>query len=214
MKRTIAALGAAAVLTAACGKSEAEKKAEESAKQAEQAAKNPQTPHASGQGFEAMAKSLQALAGKTPDGQKVEPVKYQDLVALLPQLDGWEQQQPSGERMTAPLPIARAEADYTKGGANIQIEIVDSGFNQLLLMPIAMFLSGYSNESSSGYEKSATVNGHPGWETWNSESKTGEVNALVGKRFLVAIEGTNLGDTRPLKDAASRMDFNRLATLK
>ena len=163
-----------------------------------------------------MAKSLEALAsGKTADGQKIEPVKFQDLVALLPQLDGWEQQKPEGERMTSPFPTARAEADYTKGDSRINVEIVDSGFNQLLLTPIAMFLqSGYSQESTSGYEKSATVNGQPGWEKWNSDSKTGEVNALVGKRFLVTIEGSNLSDNNPLKDAANRIDFNRLATLK
>ena len=117
--------------------------------------------------------------------------------------------------MTAPFPTARAQANYTKGDASISIEIIDSSFSQLLLTPIAMFLqSGYSKESSSGYEKSATVNGQPGWEKWDGDSKHGEVNALVGKRFLVSIEGSNIADTNPVKDAANRMDFNRLASLK
>jgi hypothetical protein len=218
MNRTLtAAVCAAAVLTVACGKSEAEKKAEEAAKQAEQAAKSGgQAAQGAAQGLEAMAKSLEALAaGKTPDGQKVEPVKIEELVAMLPQLEGWEQQKPEGERMTAPFPTARAEANYTKGDASISIEIIDSSFSQLLLTPVAMFLqSGYAKESSSGYEKSATVNGQPGWEKWDGDRKRGEVNALVGKRYLVSIEGSNVSDINPLKDAASRMDFNRLAALK
>ena len=36
----------------------------------------------------------------TPDGKPAEPVRFQDLIALLPQLEGWEQEKPTGERMT------------------------------------------------------------------------------------------------------------------
>ena len=217
MKRWKAAACAAVALTmtAACGKSEKEKQAEEAVKQAEQTAKSAeQASQGAAKGLEAMAKSLEALASGA-NTQKVDPVKFQDLVTLLPQLEGWEQQKPTGERITSPLPTAKAEADYTKGDSRIQVEIVDSAFNQLLLTPIAMFLqSGYSRESTSGYEKSATINGQPGWEKWNGDSKSGELNALVGKRFLVSIEGNNLDDTKPLQEAANRMDFNRLAALK
>ena len=33
-------------------------------------------------------------AGSTPtvDGKPVEPVRFQDLIALLPEIDGWEQE--------------------------------------------------------------------------------------------------------------------------
>lgn len=216
MKRFLAVVCAAAALTAACGKSEQQKQAEEAAKQAEQAARSTeQAAQGAANGLEAMAKSLEAMASGNKDGKAAEPVKFQDLIALLPQLDGWEQQKPTGERMTSPFPIANAKADYTKGDARIQVDIVDSAFNQLLLTPIAMFLQvGYSQESTSGYEKSATVNGQPGWEKWNSDSKSGEVNALVGKRFLVSIDGSGIDDTKPLQEAANRIDFNRLAALK
>ena len=216
MKRFLAVVCAAAALTAACGKSEQQKQAEETAKQAEQVAKSTeQAAQGAASGLEAMAKSLEAMASGKRDGKAADPVKFQDLIALLPQLDGWEQQKPTGERMTSPFPTANAKADYTKGDARIQVDIVDSAFNQLLLTPIAMFLQvGYSQESTSGYEKSATVNGQPGWEKWNSDSKSGEVNALVGKRFLVSIDGSGIDDTKPLQEAASKIDFNRLAALK
>jgi hypothetical protein len=65
-----------------------------------------------------------------------------------------------------------------------------------------------------GAEKSTTVNGQPGWEKWDSENKQGEVNALVGKRFLVTIEGSGIDGVQVLQDVASKMDFNRLASLK
>lgn len=213
MKRFMVGVLAAAVFVAGCGKSEEEKQAEATAKSAEAAAES------AVKGLEQMAKGLEQMAaGQTPtspDGKPIEPVKFQDLIALLPQVDGWEMSKPEGERMTSPFPSANAKVTYTKGDANVDVEIVDSAFNQLLLTPIAMFLqSGYSQESTSGYEKSATVNGQPGWEKWNSDSKTGEVNALVNKRFLVTIEGNNLNDTQVLKDIASKIDFNRLSSLK
>lgn len=220
MKRLALCVLAATVMVAGCGKSEAEKQAEEAAKVAEQAAKDAEaSAESAAKGLEAMAKGLEALAtGSAPtgaDGKPAEPVKFQDLIALLPQLDGWEQEQPRGERMTSPFPTANAKATYTKGDSRIDVEVVDSGFNQLLLAPAMMFLqSGYSVENTSGYEKATTVNGQPGWEKWDSDSKSGEVNALVAKRFLVTIEGDNITDTKVLQDAASKMDFGKLAALK
>lgn len=214
MKRFMAGVLMAAVLTVGCGKSEEEKQAEEAAEQTAQSAEAAAAEAT--KGLEAMAKGLEQLAsGGTGDQKAAEPVKLQDLLATLPQIEGWEQQKPQGERMTSPFPSANAEARYTRGEASIDVEIVDSAFNQLLLAPISMFLtSGYSKESTTGYERSTTVNGQPGWEKWDSENKTGELNALVAKRFLVTIEGDNIENVQVLQDAASKMDFNRLASLK
>ena len=78
-----------------------------------------------------------------------------------------------------------------------------------------MFLAaGDERETSEGHEKSASVNGQPGWEKWNAENKDGEVNALVGKRFLVTINGNGIDDVKQLHEAASRMDMGKLASLK
>lgn len=219
MRRFVITALALAVLTAGCGKSEEEQRAEEAAKAAEETAQSAEkAAESAAKGLEEMAKGLEQLAAggsATVDGKKIEPVRFQDLIALLPQLDGWEQEKPTGERMTSPFPTANAKARYTKGDASIEVEIVDSAFNQLLLAPIAMFLqSGYSTESTSGYEKSVQVNGQPGWEKWNIDSKNGEVNALVNKRFLVSVEGDNLDDAKVLQDVASKMDFGKLAGLK
>lgn len=219
MERFVITVLASAVLVAGCGKSDEEKRAEEVAKAAEQTAKSAeQTATSAVKGLEAMAKGLEQMAtgaSATGNATPADPVKFQDLIALLPQIDGWEQGKPTGQRMTSPFATANAKAVYTRGDSRIEIELVDSAFSQLLLAPISMFLqSGYSTESTTGYEKSVPLNGHPGWEKWNSESKSGELNALVGKRFLVTIEGSGLDDTNPLKDAAGRIDFNRLASLK
>ena len=217
MKRFIVTMLMASIVVSACGKSEEEKRAEEAARTVEQAAKGTEeAAKSAAQGLEAMAKGLEQMAsGTTPSGEKVEPVRFQELIAILPQVEGWEREEPEGERMTSPFPTATAHADYRNGDARIEVQIIDSAFNQLLLTPIAMFLqTGYSQESTSGYEKSAVVNGQPGWEKWDSRNKSGEVHALVNKRFLVNIEGDNIGDTKVLQDMAAKIDFNRLASLK
>ena len=82
-------------------------------------------------------------------------------------------------------------------------------------MPYAMFLTaGYEKETSDGYEKSTKVNDQPGWEKWNTASKNGELNALVGKRFLLTIEGNGIPDTKTLHEVAGKIDMAKLSSLK
>lgn len=206
MKRALIVGLGLAVAISACGKSKEQKQAEQAAQAAGEAAK----------GFEQMAKGLEAMAGGGKSDQKpVDPVSFRDMIALMPDLDGWEKAKPTGERMSAPFAYSMAEAAYTKGDSRIEVKMTDSGFNQLLLMPYAMFLSaGYEKETSDGYEKSTKVNGQPGWEKWDSSSKNGELNALVGKRFLVQIEGSQVNDTKVLHELANKIDMGKLAGLK
>jgi hypothetical protein len=77
-----------------------------------------------------------------------------------------------------------------------------------------MLASGYSRETSEGYEKAVTVKGQPAFEKWNSERKDGELNILVEKRFLVTIDGNDIDSTKTLHDFVSKMDFGKLAGLK
>jgi hypothetical protein len=230
-KYTGLALALAAAI--ACGKSEAEKQAEQAAADAQKAAEAikkaaDSTGAAAGagaaagvaaaaQGMEAFAKAMQSAATATgADGKPVEPVRFQDLMTALPASgSGWEMDKPTGERMTMPVAFSQAEASYRNGDAEIEVKIVDSAFSQLLIAPWAMFLtSGYSKESSDGYEKSVNVGGNPGFEKWNSESKDGELNLVVAKRFLVTIDGNNIGDPKVLHEFAGRVDGGKLAGLK
>jgi Tfp pilus assembly protein PilV len=218
MKVFVVSVLALAALTAGCGQSEEEPRAEEAAQAAEETAQSAEkVAESAAAGLEQMTKGHEAMAAggtATVDGKPVEPVRFQDQIALLPEIDGWEQQKPSGERMTSPLPTATAKARYTRDNASIDVEIVDSAFNQLLLAPLAMFLqSGYSTVSTSGYEKSTTVNGQPGWEKWDSDAKNGEINALVNKRFLVSIEGYDIEDAKVLQDVAARLECGKLGAL-
>jgi hypothetical protein len=137
------------------------------------------------------------------------------MQALFPELDGWQKAKPTGEKMSSPFKYSQAEVQYTKDDARITLKMMDSGFNRLLLTPYAMFLTaGYEKETSDGYEKSTKVNGEPGWEKWNDSGKDGELNALVGKRFLVQIEGRQITDIKALHELAGKIDMAKLSALK
>jgi hypothetical protein len=219
---TLMTLAIAVGAAAGCHSSE-QKQAEDAAKQAtkaiEQAAKSGEAGAAqAAKGLEQMAKGLEAMAGGPVgnDNQKpVNPVSFRDLQTLFPDLDGWEKAKPTGERMTAPLAFSQAEVHYRKDDSRLQVKIVDSGFNQILFTPFAMFMqAGYEKETQSGYEKSTTVGGQPGWEKWNTEGKDGEVNAFVGKRFILTVEGRNIDDIKVLHDIIGKIDLPRLAAMK
>jgi hypothetical protein len=219
------AIGIILILAAACGKSEEQKAAEKAAEETREAAEALQKAAESAgsagtaQGLQEFAKAMEgmagAMSGTTPDGKPVEPVSFQALQTALPELSGWERSTPTGERMTAPIAFSEAETHYTMGETNVSVKIVDSAFSQMLVAPWAMFLTaGYERESSEGYEKSVNVGGNPGFERWNKDSKTGELNLVVAKRYLVTVEGDNINDTKVLHEFASKIDAGKLGALK
>jgi hypothetical protein len=209
----------------ACGKSAEQKQAEEAAKaieqaskQMEQAGKKLEQDASKGaeemaKGLEGLAKGLGALAGGSTEA--VEPVSFRELQTVFPQLAGWEMGKPTGEKMTAPVSYSKASVTYRKGDAHIEATLVDSGFNQLLLLPYTWIQNmGYEKETEHGYEKAVKVAGHPGFEKWDSAGKDGEVNAFVNKRYILQLEGSNLDDTKVLYELATNANLGKLAGLK
>jgi hypothetical protein len=230
----VTGLALALAAAAACGKSPAEKQAEETAKAIEQATKSAeqasksaeeagksagQAAQEASKGLEQFAKGLQgmagAMSGTNGNQQPVEPVSFKELQTVFVPLDGWEMGKPTGEKLTMPFAYSQAKVKYHKGESRIEVTVTDSGLNQLFMVPFGMFLTaGYEKETENGYEKSAKIAGYPGWEKWNSSSKNGEVNAFVNKRFLVQIEGDDVEDTKVLHQLAESSNLAKLAAMK
>ena len=216
-----------AVMLASCGGSPEQKKADEVRKAADQVEKsaNSMARGADGmargaegmaKGFEELAKGLSAMAaGGDPNAKPVEPLSIDNLKSVLPELAGWERSKPTGERMTAPVNYAEAGVRFSKGDSRITAKIVDSALNQILVAPFAMFLAvGYEKETERGYEKGVKVGEYPGWEKWDSESKDGELNAIVNKRFIVQIEGQQIENVKILHSVMDSTNLKKLADLK
>lgn len=219
-----------AMLPVACGKTPEEKAADalkqaatDLAKAGEAAAK---AGEAAGQaaatagteqaakGMEDFAKAMQGMATAMGGGKASEPVSFRDLQTAFPTVSGWEMDKPKGERMTSPVAFSQTETRYRNGSSVIEVKIVDSAFNQILVAPWAMFLSaGYEKETDDGYEKSTTIAGQPGFEKWDSSRKDGEVNLVVAKRFLVSVESNEIDDIKRIHEFAEKVDFAKLAAL-
>lgn len=183
------------------------------AKAAEQVAQQAQA------NAEQMSKSLESMAkgmtGGDPAVKQVDPVSFRDLQSVFPdQFAGWERDNPTGERMTQPVSFSEASVNFRKGDASLSLKITDTGFSQMLLAPYAMFLTvGYERESGDSYEKSTKVGEFPAWTRWNKSEKSGELNVVVGNRFLVQIEGNDIGDEKPLSQLAAATNLKKLADL-
>ena len=116
--------------------------------------------------------------------------------------------------MTAPVAFSQAEVRYSKGDSRIEMKIVDSGFHQLLLAPYTMFLTtGYERETRTA-TRSRQGRQRAGLGEVEHRRKSGEVNAVVGKRFLVQAEGRGVEDIKVLHDAIGKTDLVKLAAMK
>jgi hypothetical protein len=221
MRTLLSAVLVAALFVAGCGKSEAEKQAEQAAEDIKKAAEAVTMAQQQGgdtaKGMADMAKAMQGMAAAVGggDGKPVDPVSTDALKSTLPQVPGWDTGEPRFERMTSPIAFSQVETEYKSGNSEIEVKVVDTGYAQMLIAPWAMFLaSGYSRETNEGYEKATSVAGQPGFERWEKDAKRGELNVFVGKRFLVTIQGDELADTKVLHEIASKMDFGKIASLK
>lgn len=192
------------IVIAGCGGSSAPK---ETPAATPKASATPQSPADVAQ---QMAQGLQQL-GKN----QAPAVDFEKLVALVPQLNGWERSEPKGEQVTMGVSLSNAKAEYTKGDSTIRLEITDAAFNQLVLAPLSMMLmANYSERSSSGYKKYAAIGGNPGFESWENEPKDGEVTVVIAQRFVVNAKGSNVPNIDVVRSLVQAVDLTKLAALK
>ncbi len=142
-------------------------------------------------------------------------VDFEALKALLPDIDGWTKTDARGEQVTLPVATSRAEARYRKDDSSIELTITDSALSPLLIAPKSMFLTpGYAERSDEGFKQAAKVGGHPGFEEWNTDSRRGEVTAVVANRFIVEATGHDVPDLAVVRMIIESVSLSRLASLK
>lgn len=145
--------------------------------------------------------------------QQAKVVDYTVLKGLIPEFPGWTRSEPKGETVQMGVAISNAKAEYTKGDSEIDLEITDTAFMQALTMPFAMIAS-YSQRNDEGFKQGATIAGNPGWEEWRKDGGHGEMNLLVGNRFVVSAKGNNLPSNDPVKQLVQAVDLAKLGGLK
>jgi hypothetical protein len=206
-------------LTTAC-KSPEQKRAEETAKNLEQASKQmaEASKNAGANLGDAMAAMGAAVSGAANSGKKVETVDYKELKAMLPEsLPGMKRTDASGEKTAAMgMQISNAEGRYSgDNGSSMTIKITDIGSMTGLagMATYAWARVTVDRESDSGYEKTSTIGGYRSHEKYNNSGKSGEVSVLVGDRFVVEVEGSDV-DMDAIKGAVGKVDLGKLNSMK
>jgi hypothetical protein len=157
---------------------------------------------------------------KKDDAAKADAVDFRKLKELMPaELNGAKRTAVSGEKTKAgELSISHATATYKKGDGNdaekIEVQIMDYSNGEMAAgLAAAWTTLEIDKETDDGFEKTIKVSGNPGFESWKKGSKRGEVQLLVGKRFIVTVQTTNIPDDQVVK-VAEALPLDKLAALK
>jgi hypothetical protein len=140
------------------------------------------------------------------------------LLSLLPDGPaGWTADKPEGTTDDAGgVKITSVHRDYKKGTADdaptTSISILDSAANpDYVAATIAAW--NLSTSTPEGYTKALTIEGMPGFETFENEGKHGTLWLMVAKRYVLQIE-TQGQDAKDLQDWLKRVDLKKLAEVK
>lgn len=136
-----------------------------------------------------------------------------DLRAHLPRApSGWTADPAESVRQTVgEWTLVAASGNYERDGRLVHAEIMDGGSYPGVIAPFQA-MPQFSQESSDGFMRSTTIAGHAAIETWEREGSHGELQVLVGERFLVRLEGTGLS-AEELRDWLGRCDLEGLARM-
>lgn len=150
-----------------------------------------------------------------------EPVDFRVLRDILPEeLAGLPRNEFEGEKtqLMGSVGISQARALYLQEAddsrRNLEVEIKDmGGVTSFAMFGLPWLLTDMDKETNTGYERTAEIEGHPGYEEYDNSSERGEVAVLVAGRFLVTLEGRHL-EMDAIKDALGDLDLDALEDMK
>jgi hypothetical protein len=147
-----------------------------------------------------------------------DAIDYQKLLPLLPDPpQGWVADKAEGSTEdVGGFRITNVHRDYHKGegdkGPTTAISILDSVANPDYVSATTAAWNNNS-ESSEGYGKSVTIDGNPGFEAFEKESKHATLWVMIANRYFVQIELQDQ-DPKELQGWVKRVDLKKLAAIK
>ena len=147
-----------------------------------------------------------------------EAIDYQKLLPILPEpRQGWTADKPEGSTEdVGGFRITNVHRDYHKGDGDkaptAAISVLDSVANPDYVTATTAAWNSNS-ESSEGYGKSVTIDGNPGFEAFEKESKHATLWVMVANRYFLQIELQNQ-DPSELQEWIKRVDLKKLAETK
>ncbi|HEX3421015.1 MAG TPA: hypothetical protein VHT01_07285 [Candidatus Udaeobacter sp.] len=147
-----------------------------------------------------------------------EAVDYQKLLAILPEpSSGWTADKAEGSTEdVGGFKITNVHRDYHKGegekAPSAAISVLDSVSNPDYVSATTEAWKSNS-DTSEGYAKSVTIDGNPGFETFEKDSKHAALWVMVADRYFVQIELQNQ-EPAELQEWIKRVDLKKLAAIK
>src|SRR5437867_12900608 len=147
-----------------------------------------------------------------------DAVDYQKLLPVLPEPpQGWTADKAEGSTEdVGGFRITNVHRDYHKGerdkAPTAAISILDSVANPDYVAATTAAWNSNS-ESSEGYSNSVTIDGHPGFEAFENESKHATMWLMIANRYFLQIELQNQ-EPSELQGWVKRVDLKKLAEIK
>ncbi|MDB5323306.1 MAG: transposase [Phycisphaerales bacterium] len=161
-----------------------------------------------------------ARAEDKKEAPKTEAVDFRKLKELMPaELNGLKRSECNGERnKIGDMSISQVTATYKKGdeeGAQkIEVQVMDySNLEMAKGMAAAWTTIEIDKESDNGFEKTIKIKDNPGFLTWQKDGKHGQVQLLVGGRYVVSVQTDNIPSDQVIK-VAEALPLDKLAALK
>ncbi len=149
------------------------------------------------------------------NSEDLELVNFREMKALLPSsLRGMDRTSIEGQKSgIGKLKAATAQAEYRNGNEKIKISLVDVGGLGMMMSTMAGWANvEVDNESDHGYERTTTIDGYKAFESYDSDSKEGNIAIIVEDRIIVSIDGKNVTE-RQLKKALNKISIRQLKRL-
>ena len=107
-----------------------------------------------------------------------------------------------------------ADAAAAEDARSIELQIMDYGaMSDMAGAAAAWATLEIDQESDDGYTKTTKVDGHPAWEEYKNDGKSGSLQLFVAQRYIVTVNTTGL----PVEDfqkIAAELPVDELAKLK
>jgi hypothetical protein len=154
-------------------------------------------------------------------------VHFKKLQEFLPSANvkGFERKKPTGQTQSAmgmttseakvryvTKPASENEENYIE--QSIEITLSDMSGFPYAGMAMMQYQQDFENETEDGYEKSTTVKGYKGKESARTgESKSCEIEFMVGSRYIFKLEGDGFSDAQILVKLVESVDLAKLEKL-
>ena len=147
-----------------------------------------------------------------------DAVDYQKLLPILPEpLSGWTADKPEGSTEdVGGFKITNVHRDYRKGegekAPSAAISVLDSVANPDYVSATTEAWKSNS-DTSEGYAKSVSIDGNPGFETFEKDTRHATLWVMIANRYFVQVELQN-EEPGQLQEWIKRIDLKKLAAIK